>query len=212
MGACGWEGPPTPFEGDPSKSEVIQTSAPEGPYCKPDAAGKYAGPKTLIEKTGRRGNNYFAVGGGCLYRPLRELWAVTHGVRFAKWKDADLNSYEAAQDPRVNFFFRSKNEAGPFFARQSWLIEWYQTVTQGTVEAPEYLVIRYAKVSGTGHIGHWSGAIELKALTDQVTSVVFDNEIRGTQVDETKAAGGVSDLFNNLRTLKPDWRFLDPTR
>lgn len=220
---CGGEGPPTPFQGDPSapifegKTEGTDTEPesgqavppPEGPYCKPDNTGSYVSSAPRVAQQGIDAQkNSFAVGGGCLMRPIREAWAVLHSAAGVKWKEADLTGFARKPDARVDFLFQSVNEAGPFFARQEWTIEWYQKVTQGTPAVPEYVVVQYSKVKGTSHIVHWKGILELKKLGDGVTSVAIRNELRGTRIDPTSAAGGLNDLYQNLSQLAPDWTYL----
>ncbi len=225
LAGCGSEGPPTPFQGDPTRptfegkveigGQEPETAAPtivanpEGPYCKKDASGNYVSAANLVASKGVDAQKTsFAVGGGCLFRPIREAWAVLHSSAGVKWKDADLTGFSRKADPRVDFLFLSVNEAGPFFARQEWTIEWYQKVTQGTLAVPEYLVVQYSKVKGTSHIAHWKGILELKKLAEAVTSVAIRNEVRGTRIDPTSAAGGLTDLFTNLSQLGPDWTYL----
>jgi hypothetical protein len=216
LAGCG-DGPPTPFAGDPTAptfdhaSQAIQDAAPEGPYCKVGTDGKYVGLKTGIARKGKRGEIFFAEGGGCIERPMREVWAVSHNPQIAAWRESDLISFKQSVDKRVDFYFVSHHEAGPsfpFVGRTNWDMEWFQTLTEGDLDRPEHVVVKYLKHKGTSHIVFWEGSFELKALTESVTSFAMRNEVRGTRIDVDKAAGGVTDLFARLKTLPPDYRHL----
>ena len=111
LAACG-EGPPTPFKGDPTaptfespgKTANIdaKTAAPEGPYCKLNAKGEYEGLKTSIARQGKLGENFFAEGGGCMERPLREIWGASQNKEIAAWRESDLISFTKSDDKRVD--------------------------------------------------------------------------------------------------------------
>lgn len=208
LAGCGADGPATPFQGDPTSAPFSQPSATrlEGPYCKSASATSYQSSANPIDLNGKDPSGfYFAMGGGCLERPLKELWAVLHNKLSVKWKDADLVSFSLVPHPEVNFLFQAAYAAGPFFARQPWVIEWYQTLKSGTLEHPEHLIVHYSKVSGTSHLPHWKGSIELLALDENTTSFAMRNEIRGTHINEEKAAGGILDILHNLKVTEPNW-------
>ncbi len=212
---CGGEGPPTPFQGDPKESSFPRSSAQpsagdqQGPYCKKESSGAFESPKTTIATKGKDPKGFFfAEGGGCIARPLRQVWAALHNPLSVKWKDANLVDFTESKQADVDFLFLANYEAGPFFAVQSWTIEWYQTLKEGTVEDPKRLLISYAKVKGTRHITHWKGEFELVALDDKTTSFAMRNELRGTRINEEKAAGGILDIYQNLKSIDPNWTYL----
>ncbi len=221
LAACG-NGPPTPFVGDPTapsleaeKPTESAVDAPEeGPYCK-IVGGKYTSSQPVIALTGKSNGNFWAQGGGCIERPLYELWAVTHNPEIAAWNESDLAAFSQGKDRRVDFHFETHHEAGPkipFIPRVNWKMDWFQTLTEGSVEHPSYLVVKYVKSEGTSHIGFWEGTFELKALTQSVTSFVMRNEIRGTRVDSEKSQGAIRDMYLRLKTLKPFWTYLAPLK
>lgn len=208
LAACG-DGAPTPFALDPAAPLEAEdrvepvSSLPEGPYCKPVNGTYTQGLK--IASQGRRSpqGNFFAEGGGCIQRPISEIWEVLRTAPGVKWKEARVTQFKPlpAMAP-VAWAFEARYANG-WIAR--WIMEWRHTPVAGTADDPEYVVVKYQRVSGIVHIEAWEGAIDLKRLDDDWTSVAQLNEIRGSGmsgIDVTKAVGGLTDLYNNMTSLR----------
>lgn len=210
----------TPLALDPTKplsAEPEKTSKPLNPnpawpgegYCFPDSTGNYADTVT-IEKKGNNGQHDFAEGGGCIARPLREVWAVTHNKQTLQWKGADLTQFGSLPDGGAvfAFLFRTKYEAGPFPFRQNWLMNWYHVVKEGSVATPTKVLVTYAKVVGTSYIPYWQGKIQLTALTPRTTSFVMHDEIKAANTGPENAEGSIRDVLTHLRNRAPVWDYL----
>jgi hypothetical protein len=174
-----------------------------------DAQKKYTGVEiTGLKKGTNTAGHAFAEGGGCILRPIREVLAVTHNREALVWAKSTLVDFQKLTHATIPFFFSTKYEAGPFFFKQDWIMEWYQSIKAGEIKAPEQIVINFKKVSGTSHISHWEGTIELKFIEPMVTSFAMYHEITASQTGPAEAEIGVKEFIERLRNLVPEWRYL----
>ncbi len=207
--ACGGSrGPDTPFSGDPLVSAIPAVITAN--FCKANASGNFVGPANLITEQGSKDGNFYAIGGGCINRPIREVWAAAQSGKGLKWSDPDLLYFKRVANEQVPFEFETKYEAGPFFHREWWIMQWFQSVTVGDVANPTHIIVNYQKTSGTQYITSWKGTFELEAIAPGVTAFSMENLIAGN-VDVTNAVGGVKDIFSNMTTAPANWQFLNPT-
>jgi hypothetical protein len=195
----------TPFVGNPKLSPLAKAPRPkgQGPYCSPDPTGKYDLNTVIIAKKGNNGQHDFAQGGGCVGRSLAEVLAVTHNQEFVHWSKANLKGFQIVSDPRVDFLMKANYAAGPFPFTQKWLMEWYESVTEGTIAAPKHIVINYKKVQGTSYISFWQGSLDLIEVADNVTSFAMEDQVTAAQTGPEESAASVAELLAHARTLTP---------
>jgi hypothetical protein len=213
---CAEEGPPLPLNTDPIQSDFVDgetgTARILKTICAKSGAQFTSRPDPIVAKGQLASGAYFAEGGGCLTRPLREAWAALQSGPAVKWKDASLNDFKSIPTNEVDFNFLASYQAGPFFAPQHWEMEWQHSLKEGSLDHPRQVRVRYYKVPGlTKHIRHWQGTLDLTWLSEKITAVAIHNEIRGTLINEEKAAGGLVDILENLKSKPPNWTWLAPS-
>ncbi len=192
---------------DPNKKTELSTTV-----CKYDATQKtWVSIEPMIIDKHATEERYFAKGGGCVYRPMTETWAVSHSALGVKWRDANMDGLSKVQDPSTPFFFEANYSAGPSMFKQRWVIA-FMHLFEGKSFETKKVEIQYQKIKGTKHIGYWKGKILLESLSESVTSVLIENEIEGTQIGMEKAEGGIADLLTNFREQNPEWIYLKSER
>lgn len=219
LNACGsQDGADTPFIKEPDAFTSPEASTSQDPgapkkeestaVCKYDENSKnwVSVEPSIIDKHATE-ERYFAKGGGCVTRPLYDIWAVSHNKLGVKWRDANSDGYRKVEDPKSPYYFEADYSAGPAMFKQKWVIAFLQ-LFQGSPKESKMLEIQYQKIKGTKHIIYWKGKVLLQSLSDNVTSVLIENEIEGTQIGMEKAEGGIADLLDNFRTQNPDWTYL----
>jgi hypothetical protein len=154
---------------------------------------------------GSRDGYDFGLGGGCMHRPIREVWAAALNQQLMQWVDVDDSRSLSYTPPAGVAFFFSVNYAVHRFITVDWDMDWYHTVKAGTKAEPVKLLINYKKVRGTSHISYWEGTIILDRVNDHVTSFAMLNQINADQTSPQDAADAVKDVYGKLRNGAPDW-------
>lgn len=145
----------------------------------------------------------------------QHTWARLRGVvkrplgALVKWLE-DPSHYA---DPSIEELTVKRLDAGtqwarfevhplvkPFpLVRVEWTEDWAFTLTRGTRERPERLVIAYQKREGTSHIEHYCGTIVLERLDDGSTDVALAEESTITGKDQHDVAKGLAWFLGLLR-------------
>lgn len=208
----------TPFEGNAVEPIVPIALPPNGSsghgvdatqYCSPNENGQFSDAVQISK--GLQDDFVWAEGGACIFRPIREVWAVSHNQPIMVWDGVDSwNATEKPDRPEgVSHFY----EIYYFVDRiidVNWTMNWYHSVRQGTFEGPSQVLINYKKIKGTRFIPYWEGAIILHQVTPEITSISMRNQIRASQTDEDDASNTILDVVQKLRSSSPNWDSLQP--
>jgi hypothetical protein len=221
LAGCGdSRGVDTPFEA-PAPVSVL----PGTRFCLPDGKGGFTNSADFYQKF-EDGNDfrkddkrypqdgpvYSATGGGCIARPIREVWAVTHNEDALVWKDADKAGFKSLENPDVPFAFRTQYEAGPkVFKRVNWVMEWYHYLRSGTLSAPSVVEIQFQRTVGTRFLKRFKGTIVLQALAPNVTGYLMEMQEVAGNVTEKNARGAVVDIYEHLSDsrIPPNWEYFN---
>jgi hypothetical protein len=86
-----------------------------------------------------------------------------------------------------------------------WTMEWYHSVSSGSVADPHKVLINYKKVRGTKYIHYWEGSIWIDQVEPGVTAVAIRNQVNanGQGLDEVEIT--VREVIEKLRTGAPNW-------
>lgn len=207
---------PTPFINPTNKPKVdVPEDATNGTkYCAPDANGRFDAATVALE--GGLGANAiaWADGGGCVMRPIREVWAALQNMEAMKWDDTDRMTFSRTDHPTADFthlyavtYYKS-TIIGPI----DWTIQWYHGFDVGTFDAPSRINIQYKKVNGTSNIPVWEGGITLSRVKNGVTSIGIHNEFKARQSNGENAQSAkdsIIEITRKARTAAADWEKLN---
>lgn len=202
---------PQPQPAQPDPHHPVQPTPPAPPHDTPTKScdktgGDYS--EGIAPQPGQFEGHDYGFGGGCIRRPILEVWATSLNQALMQWVDVDdSRALEYAPPAGVAFFF-SVNYAVHKFITVDWDMDWFHTVKAGTKQAPEKILINYQKVRGTSHIQFWRGTILLTRVNDHVTSFTMGNQISADQTSAQDAADAVKDVYGKLQTGAPDWSHL----
>lgn len=216
--SCGSsDGPSNPFH---RSAEPLQYS-PGTNFCLPDGKGGFKNSPELYarfadgkdwksddKKYEADGTIYSAVGGGCIARPITTVWAVTHNEASLEWHRAEkwgMDRIPTADEP---FVFKTRYQAGPFFHRVWWDMEWHHLVKTGTLQEPKVVQIDFAETDGSKDLRRFEGAIILEAISPEVTGYMMSVGILGRTVGESNPKRAISDVYEHLSKMEPNWNFL----
>lgn len=176
-------------------------------YCAQNPDGSFSSDRFEggEAKTYKWGN-----GGGCIMRPLREVWAVSANQPVMKWNDVTRSSYTRGFDlpsPHVVLLFNVHYEVDDFITVK-WDMSWSHSLQRGTSTKPEKILITYAKYNGTSYIEYWEGSIFISQVTPEVTSLFMQNQIDASRTSVEDAVATVAEVFHKLRTQAPAWQEL----
>ncbi len=145
---------------------------------------------------GANGRYFYGEGGGCINRPIREVWATSMNQGLMVWTEkGNSGSYTMAPPPAgVERFFDVEYTHSETAITVKWNMTWFHSVLAGTPQKPERILINYRRYKGTKYIKYWEGSIILTRLTDTVTAIWIRNQINATRVNEVnaKAAPAIS--------------------
>lgn len=208
----------TPFSGNPLEPIVNLPLPPENgfsksprgtPYCFADEQGNY--PQDIHVESGEGDTYVWGQGGACIFRPLREVWAVTHNQPLMVWKNVDSSSYTLQSDPPTGVtHFYQVNYLVKKFIDVHWTMNWYHSIRQGTQQIPLQILINYTKISGTRFISYWEGSMILHEVTPDITAISMRNQVNASQTDASDAGKTVQQMIEKLRTGSPNWGALNP--
>jgi hypothetical protein len=206
----------TPFN-NPSNKPVVEVpdDATHGtPFCSPNANGKFDA-QTIQMKSGMgAGGVAWADGGGCVMRPIREVWAALQNLEAMKWDDADSLNFERVDHPNGDFthLYSITYYKSTIIGNIEWMIEWFHGFDQGTFDAPLRVNISYQRVKGTSNIPVWQGGITLSRVKNGVTSIGIHNEFKarqGNSENVQSAQDAVAEVTRKARAVAPDWARLN---
>jgi len=181
-------------------------------FCQVDGNGGLS-PDLLQVSDGER---IRVEGGGCINRPIREVWGAV--LNHGSMKPDDVNDYSASYRPdlvdasqSVVFAFNIANTVHALggLVNPSWTVIWYHSVKLGTYAKPKQIVINYEKVDGTNHIKYQKGGWVLERVSPTVTSFVIDQSVSADRYDVKKGNSDFNSIINKLRTVTPSYDLLD---
>lgn len=193
--------------GDPANGQVR--------YCVPGEDGKYDGAAINVDVTLEAGDVAQAKGGGCVLRPIREVWAVLNNVDEMKFEAADRFVANRTVNPKpglTHLYEITYYKSSGIPISIHWTLEWYHGFGGGTFEAPTSVNVNFQKTLGAGTIPVWQGGIVLTKVTDTVTSVGVLNQFRASQPEDANkqsALDGFNEMIRHMRNGPPDWSRLN---
>jgi hypothetical protein len=209
----------TPFN-NPTNTPILHDGSGDGDgpgtqsYCVPDAKGNYDGAAIALQQGMNSDDSTWAQGGGCVLRPIREVWAVLNNLEVMKFVAADNFTAQRTVNPTPQFThlyairYTKSTPLGPIW----WTIDWYHGIGGGTFLAPESVNINYQRTAGTPFMPVWKGGLVLTKVTNTVTSVGIRNIFRAAQSDEENSNSNrdtVNEIMGHLRQGAPDWTRLN---
>lgn len=188
-------------------------------FCKVDAHGKVESADLIHVTTSRvlDGLTVFdGLGGGCVSRPIREVWAVILNIPAMKAPDLDEHRLIQAHPDLVDF------QKGTFFVYDiesivrrlagiiqiKWTTRWYHSVTIGDYLSPRQIVINFQKISGSAHVDYDREGYTLDRVGPNMTSFAMRQMIKATQVDSERVRLNISRILKKVRSGAPDWAAL----
>jgi hypothetical protein len=200
------------------KSEVDDTGSDPTrgtKYCSPRSDGQFDD-STISLQSGQTPSDgsAWAEGGGCIVRPIREVWATLNNLEVTKIDAADRFTYTRAINPKPGFthLYEITYYKSTIIGEIQWTIDWYHGVSKGTVDAPEEVVIQYDRVRGTSNIPVWHGGITLTKVNNSVTSIAIRNDFKARQSttdNEQSARDFLDEMVGDSRNGSPDWERLN---
>lgn len=206
----------TPFINPTNKPTVqVPDDATNGtPFCSPNADGKFDA-QTIQMKAGMgAGGVAWADGGGCVLRPIREVWAALQNLEAMRWDDTDSMTFERVDHPNADFthLYSITYYKSTIIGNIDWMIQWFHGFDQGTFDAPLRVNVSYQRVKGTSNIPVWQGGITLSRVKNGVTSIGIHNEFKarqGNSENVQSAQDSVVEITRKARTVAPDWTRLN---
>jgi hypothetical protein len=199
--------PDKPGVDDGSGSDPTQGTK----FCKPDSNGKFDG-ITMLMQSGQTAadGSAWAEGGGCVLKPIREVWATINNLEVMKFQAADSFTYQRTLHPTPDtthlyeITYNKSTAIGPI----DWTIDWFHGFDKGTFDAPQRVNINYQRVRGTSNIPVWHGGIVLSKVNKSVTSIAIRNDFKARQsssANEASARAALSEIITHSRDGSPDW-------
>ena len=181
-------------------------------YCQVDASGNPSADVLQVTQE----EHVHVLGGGCINRPIREVWGAV--LNYPAMKPDDVNDYSATYRP--DLVDPSRDEVFAFYlvntvhalgglVNPSWTVLWYHAVKIGTFEDPKQIAINYAKIDGTSHINYQSGGWVLERVSSKFTSFAIDQEVSADRYDINKGTSDFNSIIGKLRSVTPDMSLLD---
>ena len=179
-------------------------------YCKLDERGNPAS-QDYIHING--GDTLSGITGGCVLRPIKEVWAVL--LNFGVMKPEAIHHFQPVERKDLENFARRifyvvdvRNTVGSFIGDVKWDVRYYYTVSHGSYSSPKQIVINFQKIWGSSFIEYIRGGYILDYVSPQVTSFVMTQAIKATQYDAGHLRKDLSGDFAKARTQAPNWKNL----
>ncbi len=165
-------------------------------YCYPDSKGNYVKEVTIAGKGHNEDKEHdFAFGGGCVFRPLAEVWASLRDARVMKWEGIDeITVVPRANPPDGAVYLLEASYVEHRVFDVKWTMNWIHSSP-----SKDAVWINYGKIRGTSHIRHWQGGIVLDYISDGVTAVTMQDTIDATQTGPDDCEGSIRDVIGKLR-------------
>lgn len=184
-------------------------------FCAPDSNGNFDSSAITETKAGMNGDgSAWHEAGGCVSRPIREVWAVLHNLDVMQWRETDSYTFVRTVKPKDDF--THLNEVtyykSTIIGQIEWTTQWYHGFDRGTFESPLGVNILYQRVRGTSNIPIWNGGVVLSKVTDKITSIAIRNVFKARQSESENQASSrdtVHELIDKLRQGRADWQRLN---
>ena len=185
-------------------------------FCAPDGSGQFPGEAVAMQSgQAPADGSAWAIGGGCVLRPIREVWAAISNLQAMRFGGSDSMEWAPATDAGtqyVHVYDLTYHKQAPIISSISWVIRWYHGVGRGTFAQPSQVNINYQRTHGTFLIPIWNGGLVLDKVTSTVTSLAIRNNFKASQSsgeNEASARSAVAEMIRKARTVSPDWVRLD---
>ncbi len=196
-----------------ANTATAECAALETKFCKPNSKGKYAGNQIHGTAGMNSDGSAWARGGGCVNRPIREVWAAFNNDTTLDIEAADSYSVDHPKiqlSPTItNFYQLTYYKNAPIVGTISWTLQWFQGVPVGTFEQPQVVEIIYQRSRGTIFMPVWDGKIFLAWLNDSTTAFYMYNHFRSvgqTKSDIIKDAESFGlEMIDKARRIPPNW-------
>lgn len=206
----------TGFEGDITKpldgipTGTVPTTG-EGPfptqYCY-KSNGEFISNVSVT----RGGGKYdWALGGTCIFRPLRDVWAAFNHPSFMRWPEAEGYAAALSAAPAgVQLLWNTHYHLERFpVGDVDWDMAWYHTIMQGSPSNPRQVVINYGKYNGTSYIKRWQGSVLLEFVTPTITSITIKDTLSASTQDSQNCEATVRTLVTNSQSGTPNYVPID---
>jgi hypothetical protein len=231
LSACGGSGK-TDFTGS-TTNPIVDSGGTPWPTSTPNADGSNAAPATTIHNTKyctvddqgtitsvdsisvQDGDILNGIGGFCISRPIREVWAMVLNYSIVKSVEIDKFIETALPDqldPTKGLLFaydinNTVHKMGGMVTIQ-WVARWFHTLTSGTYQSPNQVAINFQKVDGSNYISVDREGYVLDRVTPTVTSFVIQQTIKSAQVDAARVKMNIAEVIDKLRSATVDWSYL----
>ena len=183
-------------------------------YCVPSAGGAFIENAPVFKATTLPSGAASAEGGGCVVRPIREVWAVLNNLEVMKFNEADRFDAVRTINPKADFthlysitYFKN-TPIGPI----NFTIDWFHGVGRGTFEDPDQVNIEYQRTKGTSLVPIWQGGIGLIKISETVTSIsvrnAFLTRALSVSANIAKSSDQLNEIIMKARGGAPDWNRL----
>jgi hypothetical protein len=155
--------------------------------------------------THHEGDLAVAVGGGCVFRSLEDVWASVLNHTQFKW---DESKVVRVRENRVPVPGQAIAYDLFYTGRINYQMYWVHGLRKGTLDHPEQLVISYqlSKPASVVVMGfekevmhQWEGQIVLTRISPKVTSAMIVNRFNIMTQKEDDSKGTAEDLLRHLR-------------
>ena len=184
-------------------------------YCQPANDGTFTNGEPVVQGGTEADGVAWAEGGGCVTRPIREVWAVLNNLELMCWKETDRFTADRQINPTPDFthLYSVTYYKNTPIGAINFTLQWYHGIGKGTFDSPDEINISYQRVKGTSMIPIWHGGVSLIKVTDSVTSISVRNDFlaRGISVSANvgKAHDALMEIIDKARSGEPDWARLE---
>lgn len=180
-------------------------------YCQPDDDGVW--PEGIGDVSTGHTNEYgWGEGGGCVHRPIREVWAGLFDIPELVRDGVARHELRVLEpEPPYSHRFHLDYEVDDFITVK-WTNLWTHEILEGSLQEPVAVQVHYRRVEGSRLMPYWDGTILMRRLTDDITAVFVHEEIdtpRGQAQDEETAGINVKGYFRDAAAGQPNWELLD---
>ena len=180
-------------------------------YCGPSQNGSFAESAPVFAATTLSTGAASAEGGGCVLRPIREVWAVLNNLEVMKFNEADRFDAARTINPKADFthlysitYFKNTPIGAINFT-----IDWFHGVGKGSFDDPDQVNIEYQRTKGTSLVPIWQGGIGLIKISETVTSIsvknVFLTRALSVSANIAKSSDQLNEIITKARDGEPDW-------
>ncbi len=181
-------------------------------YCKVDDKGNII-TGDYIATSG--GDKISGTIGGCITRPIRDVWGVL--MNFGVMKPGQIDKFlpterkDLESIPKQTFYVVDvRNIVGSFIGDVKWDVRYYYTVTYGSYKIPRQIAINYQRFWGSSFVEYIKGGYVLDRVNANTTSFVMTQTTKAAQYDENNMRRDLSGDFSKVRTQEPYWKNLPP--